>query len=42
LKEKMHALQKDSSAALDTMKEGLEKATAELKSALDKVISRFK
>lgn len=42
VKEKMHALQKDSSAAWDTMKEGLEKATAELKIALDKVISRFK
>ena len=42
VKEKLNALQKESSAAWDTMKEGLEKATAELKIALDKVVSRFK
>jgi phosphoenolpyruvate-protein kinase (PTS system EI component) len=42
VKEKWTELQKESSAAWDTMKEGLEKAAAEFKSALDKVVSRFK
>lgn len=42
VKEKLNALQKESSVAWDTMKEGVEKASAELKSALDKVLSRFK
>jgi len=42
VKEKWNGLQKESSAAWDTMKEGLEKAVSELKSALDKVVSRFK
>ena len=42
VKDKWNDLQKESSAAWDTMKEGLEKAAAELKSALDKVTSRFK
>ena len=42
VKEKWNALQKESGIAWDTMKEGVEKAASELKSALDKVISRFK
>jgi hypothetical protein len=42
VKEKLNELQKVSSAAWDTMKEGLEKASSEFKSALDKVVSRFK
>jgi phosphoenolpyruvate-protein kinase (PTS system EI component) len=42
VKEKWTDLQKESSAAWDTMKEGLEKAASEFKSALDKVVSRFK
>ena len=42
VKEKWTELQKESSAAWDTTKEGLEKAASELKSALDKVLSRFK
>jgi len=42
VKEKLTGLQKDSSAAWDTMKDGLEKAASEFKSALDKVVSRFK
>ena len=42
VKEKLTELQKESSAAWDTMKEGLEKAVSEFKSALDKVVSRFK
>jgi len=42
VKEKLNELQKESSTAWDTMKERLEKATSEFKSALDKVVSRFK
>ena len=42
VKDKLNELQKESSAAWDTLKEGLEKAAAELKLALDKVLSRFK
>lgn len=42
VKEKWTELQKDSSAAWDTMKDGLEKAASEFKNALDKVVSRFK
>ena len=42
VKEKWIALQKESGIAWDTMKEGVEKAGSELKSALDKVVSRFK
>jgi uncharacterized coiled-coil DUF342 family protein len=39
---KWNELQKEGGAAWDTLKEGLEKAVSELKSTLDKVISRFK
>jgi archaellum component FlaC len=42
VKEKWNELQKEGSATWDTIKEGLEKAVSELKSALDKVVSRFK
>ena len=42
LKERLKELQKEGSAAWDIMKDGIEKAASELKSALDKVISRFK
>ena len=42
VKEKWAELQKESSAAWDTMKEGLEKAASEFKSTLNKVVSRFK
>ena len=42
VKGKWIELQKESSAAWDTLKEGVEKAASEFKSALDKVISRFK
>ncbi len=42
VKEKLTELQKESSAAWDTMKDGVEKAASEFKSALDKVVSRFK
>ena len=42
VKGKWIELQKESSAAWDTIKEGVEKAASEFKSALDKVISRFK
>jgi dsDNA-specific endonuclease/ATPase MutS2 len=42
LKEKWNALQKESGAAWETMKEGVEKAVSELKEAVDKVIARFK
>jgi phosphoenolpyruvate-protein kinase (PTS system EI component) len=42
VKEKWAELQKEGSAAWDTMKEGLEKAASEFKSALDRVASRFK
>jgi hypothetical protein len=42
VKEKWNELQKVSGDSLDTMKEGVEKAAAELKVSLDRVISRFK
>jgi len=42
VKERLEALQKESGIAFDKMKEGVEKTTTELKSALDKVVSRFK
>jgi len=42
VKGKCIELQKESSAAWDTLKEGVEKAASEFKSALDKVFSRFK
>jgi DNA repair exonuclease SbcCD ATPase subunit len=42
VKEKWNELQKISGDSWDTMKEGVEKAAAELKGALDRVISRFK
>lgn len=42
VKQKWSELQKESSVAWDTMKEGVEKAASEFKSALDKVVSRFK
>jgi phosphoenolpyruvate-protein kinase (PTS system EI component) len=42
VKEKWTELQKEGSAAWETMKEGVEKAASEFKGALDKVISRFK
>ena len=42
LKERLNELHKEGSAAWDIMKDGIEKAASELKSALDKVISRFK
>jgi hypothetical protein len=42
VKAKWNTLQKESGIAWDTMKEGVEKAAAELKSALDKVVTRFK
>lgn len=42
VKEKWNALQKESGAAWETMKEGVEKAASELKEAVDKVIARFK
>jgi DNA-binding transcriptional MerR regulator len=42
VKEKWNELQKEGSVTWETMKEGLEKAVSELKSALDKVVSRFK
>lgn len=42
VKEKWDVLQKESGIAFDRMKEGVEKAATELKSAIDKVVSRFK
>jgi hypothetical protein len=42
VKEKWNELQKVSGDSWDSMKEGAEKAATELKSALDRVISRFK
>ncbi len=42
VKEKWSELQKQSGAAWDTMKEGVEKKAAELKEALDKIVARFK
>lgn len=41
-KEKLNELQKVSGETWESMKEGVEKAVAEFKSALDRVISRFK
>ena len=40
--EKWNELQKSSGEAWDDLKEGVEKSAAELKNALDRVISRFK
>ncbi len=42
VKRKWNELQKESGVTWETMKEGLEKSVADLKNALDKVISRFK
>ena len=42
VKEKWDKMQKEGSAAWDTMKEGMEKAVSELKNAFDKVATRFK
>jgi hypothetical protein len=42
VKEKWNELQKVSGDSWDSMKEGVEKAVAELKGALDRVIARFK
>lgn len=42
VKEKWTELQKVSSAAWGTLKDGLEKTASEFKIALDKVVSRFK
>ena len=42
VKEKWDELQKESGIAFDKMKDGVEQAAAELKNALDKVVSRFK
>jgi len=42
VKEKWSDLQKAGGESWDTMKEGVEKTVAELKEALDRVISRFK
>lgn len=42
VKEKWDALQKETGIAFDKMTEGAEKAATELKSAIDKVVSRFK
>jgi multidrug resistance efflux pump len=42
VKEKWNELQKVSGDSWDTMKVGVEKAAAELKGAMDRVISRFK
>jgi hypothetical protein len=41
-KEKWSALQKESGAAWEYMKTGVEKAAVELKEAVDKAIARFK
>lgn len=42
VKEKWKELQKASGDSWDTVKEGAEKAAADLRSALDRVIARFK
>lgn len=42
VKEKMNELQKETGVVWDQMKERVDKAASELKSALDKVVSRFK
>lgn len=42
VREKWNELQKAGGEAWDAMRDGVEKATAELKEALEKVISRFK
>jgi len=41
-KEKWSALQKESGAAWESMRAGVEKAAVELKEAVDKVMARFK
>lgn len=42
VKNKWGELQKEHSATWDTVKDGMENTVSELKSALDKVVSRFK
>jgi coproporphyrinogen III oxidase len=42
VKEKWKKLEKEGGATWETMKEGVEKSAAELKTALDKIVSRFK
>jgi hypothetical protein len=42
VKEKLNELQKAGGEAWDTLKEGVERAAAELKQAHDKIVSRFK
>jgi len=42
VKDKWNELQKASGDSWDTMKEGVEKVAADLKSALERVLSRFK
>jgi hypothetical protein len=42
VKEKWQAVQKESGVVLDKMKESVEKAASELKSALENVVKRFK
>jgi dsDNA-specific endonuclease/ATPase MutS2 len=42
VKDKMNELQKESGVVWEQMKERVDKAASELKSALDKVLSRFK
>lgn len=42
VKERWNEMQKASGDSWDTMKEGVEKAAAELKGALNRVIARFK
>ncbi len=42
VKEKWNEMQKAGGDSWDTMKEGVEKAAAELKGALNRVIARFK
>lgn len=42
VKERWNELQKSGGEAWDTLKEGVEKAAADLKLALDKVVSRFR
>lgn len=42
VKDKMNELQKESGVVWEQMKERVDKAASELKSALDRVLSRFK
>jgi len=42
VKDKLNELQKESGVVWEQMKERVDKAASELKSALDKVLSRFK